>query len=189
MGDYPAANLGPQSRRQHAMSLLADENSMVVPAPRRVSVVSPWFSEVELFLRAGPWHRQLQIERSAGTYSLNRILQRFLVRGWTVEIAVLAYGRNPSGLTKDPAHHRRECDVLRYLLGEGAAVYLVPDLHAKGLVTPLGLVTGSTNMTRSGLFLQAQNANYFPFDSPDYNANATQLRSRYCSLTAASAIP
>jgi hypothetical protein len=172
-----------------AMNLLADENGMVLGSPRRVSVVSPWFSEVELFLRPGPWHTHLQIERSAGTYSLNRILSRFLARGWTVEVAVLAYGTNPSGLTKDPAAHSRERDVLRYLFGQGATIHLVPDLHAKGVITPLGLVTGSTNLTRSGLFLQAQNANYFPFDNPDYEANAVQLRSRYDSVSAATSVP
>jgi hypothetical protein len=172
-----------------AVNLLADENEMAIPEPHRVSIVSAWFSEVELFLRPGPWHRHLQIERSAGTYSLNRILQRFLGRGWMVEVAVLAYGRNPSGLTKKPDEHRRERYVLRNLLSAGASVYLVPDLHAKGVITPLGLVTGSTNLTRSGLFLQAQNANYFPFDSADYHPNVTQLRSRFESLAPATAIP
>lgn len=173
-----------------AINLLADENGMSLPGARRVSVVSPWFSEVELFLRPGAWHRQLQIERSTGTYSLNRILARFLERGWVVEVAVLAYGRNPnSGMTKDVGTHQRERDVLRHLLSIGASVYLVPDLHAKGIVTPLGLVTGSTNFTRSGLFLQAQNSNYLPFDNPDYGPNAIQLRARYDSKIPVSSIP
>jgi hypothetical protein len=172
-----------------AMNLLADENGMSLPGARRVSVVSPWFSEVELFLRPGPWHRHLQIERLPGTYSLNRLLARFLQRGWQVEIAVLAYGSGPSGLNKDPASFSREREVLRFLLKAGANVYLVPDLHAKGVITPLGLATGSTNITRSGLFLQAQNANYFPFDNPDYSPNAVQLRARYASSSPARAIP
>ena len=172
-----------------AISLLADENGMALPGPRRISVVSAWFSEVELFLRPGPWHRHLRIERSAGTYSLNRILARFLEREWNVEVAVLAYGTNPSGLNKDPAAHSREREVLRYLLAEGASIYFVPDLHAKGVITPLGLVTGSTNITRSGLFLQAQNANYFPFDNPDYQSNAVQLRARYESAPVVTSIP
>jgi hypothetical protein len=172
-----------------AMSLLADENGMTLTGPKRVSVISPWFSEVELFLRPGPWHRHLQIERSTGTYSLNRILARFLTRDWAVDVAVLAYGTNPSGLTKDPGAHVREREVLRYLFDRGASIHLAPDLHAKGVITPLGLVTGSTNITRSGLFLQAQNANYFPFDNADYSANATQLRSTYDSVPRATAIP
>jgi hypothetical protein len=172
-----------------AINLLADENGMTIGSPRRISVVSPWFSEVELFLRPGPWHRYLQIERSAGTYSLNRILARFLGRGWTVDVAVLAYGVSPSRLTKDPASHHREREVLRYLFSEGASIYLVPDLHAKGVITPLGLVTGSTNITGSGLFLQSQNANYFPFDHADYDANAVQLRSRLAPAHIATSIP
>lgn len=172
-----------------AINLLADENEMTIPGSRCVSVVSAWFNEVELFLRPGPWHRHLQIERSSGSYSLNRILQRFLSSDWEVNVAVLSYGKNPSGLTKDPKNHFREREVLRHLQSQGASVYLVPDLHAKGVVTPLGLVTGSTNITKSGLFFQAQNANYFPYDSPEYEPNRIQLLSKYSSCPKALTIP
>lgn len=172
-----------------AINLLAEEHGMSVPGERRVSMISPWFSEVELFLRPGPWHRTLKIERSAATYSLYRILLRFLARGWTVEVAVLAYGTSPSGLHKEPSDHRREVEVLQRLHADGAAIYLVPDLHAKGVVTPLGIVTGSTNITRSGLFLQAQNANYFAHDNPEYPSNRAQLLSRFADCPRASSVP
>lgn len=172
-----------------AINLLAEENCMQLPGERRISVISPWFSEVELSLRPGPWHRTLQVDRSAGSYSLYRILQRFLTHNWSVEIAVLAYGPNSSGLNKIPSNHRREVDILSRLLGDGAAIYLVPDLHAKGVVTPLGIVTGSTNLTHSGLFLQAQNANYFPHDSREYESNRIQLLARYNRSPKATSIP
>jgi len=172
-----------------AMNLLADENGMALEGERRVSVVSPWFSEVELFLRPGPWHRLLDVERSSGSYSLNRILQRFARRGWRVDIAVLAYGKNPCGITKEPANHFHEREVLSQLLNVGANLHLVPDLHAKGVVTPLGLLTGSTNLTNSGLFLQAQNAMYFAFNHPEYAPSSTQLRARFEHQAKANSVP
>ncbi len=68
-------------------------------------------------------------------------------------------------------------------------VFLVPDLHAKGVVTPLGIITGSTNITHSGLYAQSQSANYFAYDSADYAGNRTQLLGRYEGLTAVAEIP
>jgi hypothetical protein len=62
-------------------------------------------------------------------------------------------------------------------------------LHAKGVVTPLGIITGSTNLTTSGLFAQSQNANYFAHDHADYAANRVQLLSRYAGINPATAVP
>ena len=45
-----------------------------------------------------------------------------------------------------------------------------------GVVTDLGLITGSTNYTHSGLHPQLQNANYFPaHDHLEYRANRATL--------------
>lgn len=60
-------------------------------------------------------------------------------------------------------------------LGVSPEHIAVPGLHAKGVVTPLGVITGSTNVTRSGLYAQAQNSNYFAHDHPGYSGNRTQL--------------
>jgi len=68
-------------------------------------------------------------------------------------------------------------------------VFLVPDLHAKGVVTPLGIVTGSTNITHSGLYAQSQNANYFAHGNADYAGNRTQLLGRYEGLRAVERVP
>jgi hypothetical protein len=55
-------------------------------------------------------------------------------------------------------------------------------------VTPLGIITGSTNLTNSGLFAQSQNANYFAHDHADYATNRVQLLSRYAGIAKATAI-
>ncbi len=68
-------------------------------------------------------------------------------------------------------------------------VFLVSDLHAKGVVTPLGIITGSTNITHSGLYAQSQNANYFAHGSADYAGNRNQLVGRYEGLTPGKRIP
>jgi hypothetical protein len=46
-------------------------------------------------------------------------------------------------------------------------------------VTPLAIITGSTNLTASGLFAQSQNANYFAHNHPDYWGNRLQLMATY----------
>ncbi len=68
-------------------------------------------------------------------------------------------------------------------------VFLVPDLHAKGVVTPLGITTGSMNIAHCGLYAQSQNANYFGHGNADYAGNRTQLLGRYEGLTAVERIP
>ena len=75
------------------------------------------------------------------------------------------------------------------VLGEADALPYLRDLHAKGVVTPLGIITGSTNITHSGLYAQSQNANYFAHGNADYAGNRTQLLGRYESLTAVQRIP
>jgi hypothetical protein len=69
----------------------------------------------------------------------------------------------------------QERELLSSLHAAGTHVYLCPNLHAKGIVTPLGVITGSTNYTSTGLHLQMQNANYFAFDHPEYAANRATL--------------
>jgi hypothetical protein len=143
-----------------------------------IAVVSPWLSDVEITMRVGAWHQQLTSGDVDGQYTLESILKDFVSANWTVSVGVLAYGRNPSGLTKDPHSYEHERRFLSRLLAAGVHVYFVPDLHAKGVVTPLAIITGSTNVTTSGLFAQSQNANYFAHDHPDYAANRIQLLSR-----------
>ena len=80
-------------------------------------------------------------------------------------------------------------ETVNKLLLTSVRVFLVPDLHAKGVVTPLGIITGSTNITHSGRYAQSQNANYFAHDSADYAGNRTQLLGRCEGLTPMEEIP
>jgi hypothetical protein len=160
-----------------AMNLFAAENGMVLPGPRELAVVSPWLTDVEIELRPGPWHQQLSVGTAPEALSLSRSLSEFRRLGWLVEVAVLAYGTTVGGLVKSADKFPSELRLLRMLQAEGVKLYQVPGLHAKGVVTPLAIITGSTNLTHAGLYLQAQNANYFAHDHPDYLANRTQLLS------------
>src|SRR5437867_1455420 len=162
-----------------ALNLFAASNQMTVTGPRELAIVSPWLSDVEIGLRPGPWYQQLTAGVDVGSLTLSECLRAFRTLDWLVEVAVLSYGRSPSGLTKKPSDYPGELRLLSNLLADDVAVYLVPDLHAKGVVTPLGVITGSTNVTHSGLYAQAQNANYFAHDHPDYRANRIQLLNRF----------
>lgn len=170
-----------------AMNLFAAENGMELPGPRELAVVSPWLTDVEIELRPGPWHQQLAVGEAPDALSLSRCLSEFRRLGWLVEVAVLAYGTHTGGLFKEADKYPSEVRLLRALEREGVRLYQVPGLHAKGVVTPLAIITGSTNLTHGGLYAQAQNANYFAHTHPDYQANRTQLLSCFRSLSPATA--
>ncbi len=172
-----------------AMNLLADQNGMHLGADREIAVISPWLSDVEIALRPGPWYQQLTVGERTGSSSLQMSLAAFCRRGWDVHVAVLAYGENSYGITKPPEKFNSERRLLKQLIEVGARVHLVPNLHAKGIVTPLAIVTGSTNLTNSGLFAQAQNANYFAFSHADFYANRVQLLATYQHITPTLSIP
>jgi hypothetical protein len=172
-----------------ALNLLADRNGMRLPGAREIALVSPWLSDVEIYLRAGVWQQRLTVGDTEGQYTLDAILGNFREAGWDVHVAVLSYGSSGSGLTKDPTTFRHEREFLARLLAKGVKVYLVPDLHAKGVVTPLAIITGSTNITGSGLFAQSQNANYFAFDHSDYAGNRLQLMSRFAGRSPIATVP
>ena len=172
-----------------ALNLLASRNGMRLPGRQEIALVSPWLSDVEIFLPAGVWQQQLTVGDTEGQYTLDAILGTFRAAGWDVHVAVLDYGRNPSGLYKDLDAFRHEREFLARLLAKGVHVYLVPDLHAKGVVTPLAIVTGSTNLTTSGLFAQSQNANYFAHDHVDYVGNRLQLMSHFAGRHPVATLP
>ena len=172
-----------------AMNLLADQNGMNLGSEREIAVVSPWLSDVEIALRPGPWYQQLTVGEKITSSSLHTSLATFCRRGWDVHVAVLAYGNNSSGIVKQPDKFISERNFLKKLIVLGAKIHLVPNLHAKGIVTPLAIVTGSTNLTNSGLYAQAQNANYFAFSHQDFYANRVQLLATYQHVMPAQRIP
>lgn len=170
-----------------AMNLFAAENGMQLPGPRGLAVVSPWLTDVEIELRPGPWHQQLAVGAVPDALSLYQCLSAFHRLEWLVEVAVLAYGSSVGGLSKSADKYQSEVRFLRALEHVGIRLYQVPGLHAKGVVTPLAIITGSTNLTHGGLYAQAQNANYFAHDHHDYPANRTQLLSCFRGLPPAKA--
>lgn len=171
-----------------ALNLLAEKNKMDLPGPKILAIISPWLSDVEIEMRPGPWYQQLTVGDHEYYTSLSECLQAFRQADWEVVIAVLAYGQSPGGLYKDKEKFGPECRLLRHALNLGVKIYLVPDLHAKGIVTPLAIITGSTNLTHSGLYAQFQNANYFSHDHPEYAGNSAHLMSLFQGITPAEMI-
>lgn len=154
------------------------EHSRLLPLPetqRVVTVVSPWLTDMELELHPSGHHATLGSRSNTQEYHLSEAILCFCRDGWCVNVAVLRYGESYCGLRKDPAQFSRELGLLRRLLSAGANVYLCPGLHAKGIVTPLGVVAGTTNYTHSGLHLQMQNAYYFPFNHQEFAKTRAQL--------------
>lgn len=159
-----------------AMTLDEVANAPPGKSPGEVFVISPWISDVELTVMPGGCHGLMGkglVEPD--TQGLVDCLIRLRQYNARVAVGVLAYGESLHGLKKDLQQFARERAVLQRLLAKGVEIYLCPGLHAKGIVTELGLITGSTNYTRNGLHLQMQNANYFAYDHPDYAGNLQTL--------------
>jgi hypothetical protein len=171
-----------------AMSLYADASGKRLGGPKELTIVSPWLSDVDLAATAGTWWdpRSVSSDNWPVRITLSRCLQAFLCREWRVSIAVLQYGSSACGIVKERVRFVTEWEFLRRMSQSGAQIYLVPNLHAKGLVTPLAVLTGSTNFTRSGLYLQSQNANYFAWNHVEFEPNRRQLLSSFqhlCPIT------
>lgn len=145
------------------------------PGETEIAIISPWLSDVELALHPSGRHGFLGTAPDAARLRFGECLRRFCEKGCIVRVGVLKYGESFSGLKKQTQDFPHERAVLRALLIAGAQVHLCPDLHAKGIVTPLGVITGTTNYTHSGLHLQRQNALYFPFDHPEYASSRRSL--------------
>ena len=174
------------------IAMTVDELAHAPPgaAPAEVLVLSPWLSDVELTVMPSDRHGILGRGLSeAETMGLIGCLIQVCRLKARVAVGVLAYGESIHGLRKDLEHFGYERAILRRLLAAGAEIYLCPGLHAKGIVTSLGLITGSTNYTHRGLHLQMQNANYFPHDHPDYASNRHTLMSYLARPYRVTAIP
>lgn len=103
-------------------------------------------------------------------------------REWKVAIAVLQYGLWAREMVTERPRFSTEWELLRRVSKAGAQVYLVPSLHAKEFVTPLDVLTGSTNFTRSGLHLQSHNAHYFAWNHTVFDSNRRQLLASFQHL-------
>jgi hypothetical protein len=167
-----------------ALNLLSQRSGMAIPGPKEVALISPWISDVEIRMRSKRWN-QLSVGESGRSCTIGSALQDFHNDGWSTHVATLAYGETLGGLTKDPdsPSSRRERRFLTALIQAGVLVYLLRGLHAKGVVTPLAVITGSTNLTKGGLFGQMQNTNYFAHDHPDYGSNRRQLVAKFQGVT------
>ncbi len=160
-----------------ALNLIGVKNGMRIPGDLHIAILSPWISNIELQIGASAWHKRITIGHRERRIYLLHCLKQFLEASWAVDIGVLQYGDNysASGLRKAWDSYAHERIFLNELRAHGAGIYLCANQHAKGIVTPLGCVTGSTNYTKSGMYLQSQNANYFPHSNPDYPSNCAQL--------------
>jgi hypothetical protein len=167
-----------------SLNLYASDNGLHVPGSRELAIVSPWLSNIELSMNPGPWYHLLTLGESKPHIDLLSCVRTFREHEWRVQLAVLAYGTVNTAIPKPVQDFETERRWLRQAMAAGAEVYLVPNLHAKGIVTPLGIITGSTNLTHSGMYLQSQNSNYFPYSHPDFEGNRIQLLSKlrpeYC---------
>jgi len=146
-----------------ASNYFADINEQEIPGEKSIALISPWISNIELLCKPGVWHQGITVGKRQSGINLGKCIKYFSEKDWEVHVAVLKYGRSISGLTKNKQKYKHEIRFLAQIFESGAFVYLCPDLHAKGLITPFGIITGTTNFTHSGLYLQSQNSNYFPF--------------------------
>lgn len=172
-----------------SLNLYASDSGLDIPGQRELALISPWLSNIELAMKPGPWYHLLTVGETKPQTNLLSCVRAFREHEWRVQLAVLTYGTVNTTMPKLAQDFESERRWLREAMAVGTEVYLVPHLHAKGIVTPLGIITGSTNLTYSGMYLQSQNSNYFAHSHPDYEGNRLQLLSTLRPEYRVTAIP
>jgi hypothetical protein len=164
-----------------AMNLFAARSGMDLGEDnKKIGILSPWFREFDLTLSPTGWHQQLKTGEFERKATFQDCLHTALDDGWKLSIAVLPYDDSAS-LSKPRNNYKAERKILHGLREKGASVFLVDNLHAKGIISPLAVVSGSTNYTHGGMHYQLQNSIYFSNSSSEYASTKRQLETHFCN--------
>ena len=162
-----------------AMNLFAARNGMEWgESEKEIKIVSPWFNKFDLTLSPTGWHQQLKSGEFDRKATFQDCLHSALAEGWKLSIAVLSY-KETGNLSKPRGKFGSERKILHELRERGATVILVENLHAKGIISPLAVVSGSTNYTHGGMHYQLQNSIYFSQSSDEYQSTVSQLQRHF----------
>ncbi len=126
--------------------------------PAALRVGSPWLSDVPLFagVFAGSFPFLLPGIEPAEVASISTLLSTWIRNGGEASILVQSY--HPADWPKKSAarYNELELDLLRKCIDSGVEVLIGHGFHDKFLVVPDVVISGSANVTYSGLYLNRE---------------------------------
>jgi hypothetical protein len=154
--------------------LMGEASKVALGTPASLTIISPWISNVSYYLGTSG----LNVAIPNITFGKNDIVEllqivRFLLtnRFSIVRIATL---EPTAEKYPDPVFQIWELRFLLEACESGAQIYFYSSegtrkiLHPKFLLTSLGVVFGSFNMTKAGRYYNIEDGNYSPSGSPVY---------------------
>ena len=135
----------------------------------RVIITSPYIRDIDNqhFISRGPISDILTSAESRSYSKLTEILISIHRSGCKVGVMTAPFGKR-FGKTNSQ-YNQDEDEMLSKLISAGIEVRLHKTNHAKNIVTPVGVITGSFNNTNRALFWQIEQATI-------HNPPATQTR-------------
>lgn len=139
---------GPaQSRavRDLLQSLFAAE---LVSPSRKLWLFFAWISDVDILDNSARQFAALEADWPAGPIRLSQILNALLDRGTAVRVVIRKHGHNDYFISRLAALKRRHGDLLKWVIEE--------TFHAKGLLGDDYFLSGSMNLTFSGITVNGE---------------------------------
>jgi phosphatidylserine/phosphatidylglycerophosphate/cardiolipin synthase-like enzyme len=157
------------------------------PAPLLIG--SPWLSDVPLFpgIFAGSFPFLLPGIEPTDVASIGRFVGTWVRNGGEALILVQSY--DPADWPRKTAAHYndQELDLLRRCIDSGAEVLIARGFHDKFLVVPDVVISGSANVTYSGLYLNRERLSLHNHSSAphDYATARTACENQVATARAA----
>lgn len=146
---YPSRDLhGPaQARgvRDLFQTLLAAE---LVSPSRKLWLFFAWISDVEILDNSARRFAAVEPDWPAGPIRLSQVLAALLARGTQVRLVIREHGHNE--------YFVQRLRVLRERWGDQVKWLVEKDFHAKGLLGDDYFLSGSMNLTRSGISVNGE---------------------------------
>jgi len=146
---YPSRDLhGPaQARgvRDLFQTLLAAE---LISPSRKLWLFFAWISDVDILDNSARRFAAVEPDWPAGPIRLSQVLAALLARGTQVRLVIREHGHNEYFVQRLRALRERWGDQVKWLVEK--------DFHAKGLLGDDYFLSGSMNLTRSGISVNGE---------------------------------
>jgi phosphatidylserine/phosphatidylglycerophosphate/cardiolipin synthase-like enzyme len=146
---YPSRDLhGPaQARgvRDLFQTLLAAE---LISPSRKLWLFFAWISDVDILDNSARRFAAVEPDWPAGPIRLSQVLAALLARGTQVRLVIREHGHNEYFVQRLRALRERWGDQVKWLVEK--------DFHAKGLLGEDYFLSGSMNLTRSGISVNGE---------------------------------
>ena len=137
---------------------------------RRVQLISPWISDIEHrgYQLPFPLREALGQEVGRDLGHLGELLKQIAsTEGCTVQLLTHPLDGGWKG-NWSPESKRRELEMLDRFSRSGIDVRVHPTNHSKSILTPLGVLVGSANITQNGFYQNEERLTLTSANEPEF---------------------